>query len=300
MPTPLQQAALEYIQAGLHILALNGKKPNGRVHGESWSYADSFHGAVDPAAKAEYDALHASFSEKKGTTGIAILIPPGLYVADVDSDRAAQLLLDLGFEAGEDTIATQTKNGLHIWFWHPEAGQNRWAGDGQEPNPGRTLLFKGLGGYVVAPPSLHFADDGTVDGTYTWVQPLVIGGMLQMPDVLPSGVAARFKAEDQFNATKPDKEPMTSFTVTPSDGVPWWQWERVWDFQTTGLERAIETAGEGNQNNIIHWAAMTCREEGVPLEVAMERLMAAAERGNHPRNRARDTIRGAYKRMPHV
>jgi hypothetical protein len=296
MPTPLQQAARDYVAGGLHILALVGKRPNGRVHGENWSYEDSFHGTP---GEDELSAFELAFSEARGTTGIAILIPPGLYVADVDSDRAAQLLFDLGFVANDGTVVAQTKNGLHIWFWHPEAGQNRWVGDGQEPNPGRTLLFKGLGGYVVAPPSLHFADDGTVDGTYEWVQPLVVGDMLQMPDVLPPGAATRFKMDDQFNATKPDKEQMTSFTMQPADGVLWWQWPKVWEYSTSGLERAIETAAEGNQNNVIHWAAMTCREEGVPYEVSMERLMAAAERGNHPRNRARDTIRGAYKRALH-
>jgi len=295
MPTPLQQAARDYVSAGLHVLALVGKKPNGRVHGDNWSYEDSFHGT--PAGD-EVLALDASFSEDRGTTGIAILIPPGLYVADVDSDRAAQRLLDAGFVASDETVSAQTKNGIHVWFWYPDADRNRWLGDGrlEEFNDNRALLFKGFGGYVVAPPSLHFASDGKVDGSYSWIGPLVVGSMLQMPDILPSGAAQSFKASDQYEIIKPAKDQMASFTMQPADDVPWWQWERVWDYQTTGLERAIETASDGNQNNVIHWAAMTCREEGVPFEVAMERLMAAAERGNHPRNRARDSIRGAYKR----
>jgi hypothetical protein len=37
--------------------------------------------------------------------------------------------------------------------------------------------------------------------------------------------------------------------------VPWWQWPKVWDVQTDGLEKAIENAADGNQNNVIHWAA---------------------------------------------
>lgn len=295
--TPLQQAALDYLSAGLHILALTGKKPNGRVHGDNWSYDDSFHGTLD--SEEEWEAIGTAFSERTGTTGIAILIPPGMLVADVDSERAADLLLDLGFGASEDTIAAKTKNGLHIWFVAPGADRNRWLGDGQEPNPGRTLLFKGLGGYVVAPPSLHFGADGEVDGTYTWGNPLVVGGRLQFPDIIPPDAVEKFKRQDLWTEDRQaHKQATTTFTMTPAEGVPWWQWEKVYSYQTEGLERAIIDAPDGNQNNVIHWAAMTCREEGVPYDVAMERLLAAAIKGGHPKQRARDTIRGAYKRAP--
>lgn len=295
MATDIQVAALEYVGAGLRIIALTGKRPNGRVHGESWSWEDSFHGI--PETEAEWEAIGMAFSESMGTTGIAILIPPDFLVADVDSDRAAQLLLDLGFERQNDsTPIAQTKNGLHVWFWWPGADRNRWLGDGQEPDPGRTLLFKGLGGYVVAPPSLHFDAAGVIDGTYSWVTPLVSGGAMFMPDVLPSLARERFTMEDQYVATKPDKEAMAHFNMEPVEGVPWYQWKPVWDYQTAGLEKAIETAAMHNQNNLIHWAAMTCLDEGVPYEIAYERLMAAALRGNHPKDRARATIRGAYKR----
>jgi len=97
--TPLQQAAIEYLQAGLHILALSGKRPNGRVHGESWSWDDSFFNDDGmPLTDLDYAAIEQAFSEAKGTTGIAILIPPDFLVADVDSERAAKLLKDLGFQ----------------------------------------------------------------------------------------------------------------------------------------------------------------------------------------------------------
>lgn len=296
--TDLFEPALDYLRAGLHILALNGKRPSALAHGDHWSWDDSFHGVP---LGVEQDHLRNIFQNPK-VTGIAILIPPGFLVADVDSERAAQLLVDLGFEATEETVCAKTKNGLHVWFWAPGQERNRWLGDGnvKEENPTRTLLFKGHGGYVVAPPSLHFDDKGIVDGVYEWITPLVVDGVAQFPDQLPFKVAQRMKAEDQYAAAKPEREAMQFFTMTPADGVPWWLWEKHWDYQTEGLERAIETAADGNQNNVIHWAAMKCREEGVPYEIAMERLMAAAERGNHPRIRARDTIRGAYKRAARV
>jgi len=297
--TPLQQAAIEYLQAGLHILALSGKRPNGRVHGESWSWDDSFFNDDGmPLTDLDYAAIEQAFSEAKGTTGIAILIPPDFLVADVDSERAAKLLKDLGFQKTDDTIVAQTKNGLHIWFWWPGADRNRWVGDGQEPDPARTLLFKGLGGYVVAPPSAHFDNAGVEDGSYRWGTSIVEDGHIIMPDLLPAGAQERFALDDQFSETTPPKEAMSSFTLVPAKGVPWYLWEKVWSYNTEGLEKAIENAADGNQNNMIHWAACVARDEGVPLNVSMDRLLAAATRGGHPRNRARDTIKGAYKRVP--
>jgi len=293
---PLADAAAEYLAAGLHILALNGKKPNGRVHGESWSYEDSFHGV--PTEIGEANAVKMSFSPEVGTTGIAILIPPDFYVADVDTDRAAEVLLDLGWQSSEDTVVAETKNGLHIWLWYPGADRNRWIGDGKEPDPGRTLLFKGLGGYVVAPPSSHLADDGSVDGTYRWgPRPLVVGGMIQMPDTLPAKASVRFARDDLWAIDRADRQtPVSYFTQEPVEGLKWWQWPKTHEYNTDGLEKAIIAAADGNQNNLIHWAAMVCREEGVPYDVAMTRLLAAAKKGGHPERRARDTIRGAYKR----
>lgn len=288
--TPIQIAAVEYVRAGLHILALSGKKPNGRVHGDTWSYDDAFWSDTE-LSDADVAAIEKAFAADTGTTGIAICIPPDFLVADVDTDRAAALLLEVGYQPDEGSIVAKTKNGLHIWFWNPGADKMRWLGDGQQPEPTRTLLFKGQGGYVVAPPSEH--PNG---GTYSWgPSPLVKDGRMYLPDVLPDKARERFAAEDQFAATTPPKEQMTSFHLTPVEGQPWYLWPKTWNYGLEGLEKAIEHAADGNQNNVIHWAAMTAKEEGVPYEVAMEHLLAAALRGNHPRNRARDTIRGAYK-----
>lgn len=295
--TILTMAAMDYLAAGLHIIALAGKRPNAAVHGDHWSYEDSFHGRVETPE--EMEVLDRALSKEMGTTGIAILIPPDFLVADVDTERAADLLVELGGTPTEDTIAARTKNGLHIWYWWPGANRNRWLGDGQQPDPTRTLLLKGLGGYVVAPPSLHYGADGEPDGQYLWGQnPLVVGGRLMMPEVLPPGAQERIKMEDQWLATEPEKEPITTFVFEVDPAKPWWQWQPIPKYATEGLERAIINAADGNQNNVIHWAAMVCREEGVPQDIAMERLMDAARKGNHPERRARETIRGAYKRSP--
>jgi hypothetical protein len=295
MPTDLQQAASDYVAAGLHILALTGKKPNGRVHGDSWSYEQSWHGVAE--TQAELDALDRAFSPEQGTTGIAILIPKGILVADVDTEAAATLLKELGWKASEDSVLAQTKNGVHIWFVAPGADRNRWLGD-------RALLFKGFGGYVVAPPSLHFDADGNQDGEYRWLEDsaLVDEGTLRWPDTIPPKALSQFTGGSEVsltydpNAVGAIREQAARWEYAPDPALKWWQWPRVGTFNTTGLEASIENAADGNQNNVIHWAAMTARDEGVPLEVAMKRLLSAAVRGGHPPNRARATINGAYKR----
>ena len=298
----LPEAAALYMTAGLHILALTGKRPNGKVHGDQWSWEESYHGA--PESVSDFIALRAAFGPESGTTGIAILIPESMLVADVDTERAAVLLKSFGYEDSEDTVAAQTKNGLHIWFVAPGADRNRWVGDGEEPNPNRTLLMKGFGGYVVAPPSLHFDADGNVDGQYRWGANSLVDGLgnLRFPDIIPAALARKFAAQDaweEFHANGVgDKREGSHFELEYDPAKKWWEWTPVWNYHLEGLERAIETAADGNQNNVIHWAAMTAREEGVPSEVAMERLLAAAVKGGHPKNRARDTIKGAYKRAP--
>src|SRR3990172_5705138 len=155
--TPLTEAAAEYVGAGLHVLALTRKRPNGRFH-EEWSYENSIHGTIQ--SDADIEGLEAVFGHAS-TTGVAILIPPAVLVADVDTEEAAALFLELA--AGlPDTPVGKTPNGLHVWYHVPAADGTVWLG-------GRTLLFKGMGGYVAAPPSRHFDEDGKEDCVYTWI-----------------------------------------------------------------------------------------------------------------------------------
>lgn len=279
----MSMAALEYLRGGYHLLALTGKRPNPRFHAE-WSWDRSFHG--DPTGhEAQIDEAFDFFFS--GTTGIAILIPPNVLVADIDSEEAAQLFSDLA-GTPKDTAIARTTKGLHVWYVAPGANGSRWLGD-------RTLLFKGFGGYVAVEPSKHFTDDSLreQDGTYTWVEPLTRGF-----DFLPDGIAAMFKAADEMMALlpRPDFEGSMGRAELQLDdegrwtGIAW----HVWDLD--GLVKAIETAADGNQNNVIHWAACCARDGGVPYEVSMDVLLAAALRGKHPRQRAVSTIRGAYKR----
>jgi hypothetical protein len=265
---------------GHHLLALQGKRPHPKYH-EEWDWDNSIHGAPETAE--EHQALISVFRDKT-VTGLAILIPEHVLVADVDTEAAAALFVEL---AGgmPDTVAAQTKNGLHLWFLAPGADGSLWLGD-------RTLLFKGFGGYVVAPPSAHFDEHGEQDFTYTWIKPM--GGAAGF-DWLPDGIAARARAERALSAGKPAVEHGNPVSMEPEiiDG----RWTgRGWGvLDIEGLRQAIIHAKDGNQNNVIYWAACTARDEGVAYEDAMTQLLSAANEGHHPIERAKSTIRGAYK-----
>lgn len=273
----LTLAAVSYLAAGLHLLALTGKRPNTKFHGEGWDWDNSIHGL--PESGEDEEALDQVFSDRS-TTGVAILIPQHVLVADVDTEEAATLLHSLG--AGYDFAATRvakTPHGLHLWFLAPGANASVWVG-------GRTLLMKGFGGYCVAPPS-------TVDGQpYRWI------GDWAIIDWLPDGVEKRLRVARAVGSLKPAK------TVEDHSGeyiqITWIEGKKnpiLWKrWNIAGLCRAIVEAPEGNQNSIIAWASMAARDEGVPFETAYPLLMAAAAEGNHPERRARDTIKGAYRR----
>jgi len=278
----LADAALGYLRAGLHILALSGKKPNPKWH-ESWDWDNSIHG--NPATEEEWEQIGSIFN-RGSTTGIAILIPKDVLVADVDTEEAAALYMELA-GAYPDTPTARTKNGLHVWFWHPGADASVWIG-------GRTLLFKGFGGYVVAPPSAHYDEAGQRDGTYEWLVPLTNEHDTVGPiDFLPKAMGDRLIIVEALSDDE-GKAPKEHWRIRYETVGDSWRLWKEWDLE--GLRRTIITAPEGNQNNIIAWAALTAQEEGVSFDDAMKHLYSAAIEGGHPPDRAKATIRGVYKR----
>lgn len=277
--TTLSEAAFAYLDAGYHLLALHHKRPNDVFH-EQWDYQNSIHG--HPETDEDRQGVERVFTHRS-TTGIALLIPENVLVADIDSEAAAELYMSLAGALPETAVA-KTKNGLHAWFLAPGADGSMWLGN-------RVLLFKGFGGYVAAPPSKHFDERGVEDGVYTWLEHPDAG-----IDWLPPKIDALLKERRTLGTfEKPDlfgTAERAYIEVEFYDGG-WRLWKR-WDIK--GLCQAIIDAPDGNQNNVILWAALTAQEEGVPLEVAMDQLLAAAIQGGHPARRARTTISGVYKR----
>lgn len=296
----LTRAALDYLAQGHHLLALAGKRPNNRYHAKpsddeaGWSWDKSIHGAPEhgdhpmdgyvgaysgcPGCD-DVKALDAIFSDPT-TTGVAILIPKGVLVADIDTEEAAGLFLDLS-QPG-DTPTVRTPKGWHLWYDAVGADASVWLG-------GRTLLFKGFGGYVAAPPSRHFDKDGVEDGVYTWVK--------QGPrSPLPSKVSAAIRVLRDLDAMKPDREPTGPTLALDLDENGRWLWTGHAEFNIRGLADAVRSAPEGNRNNMLAWAALTAAEEGVGLDYAMQELTDAARDAGLTARETFITIKAAFSR----
>lgn len=284
MTEDLTTAARRYLELGFHLLALNGKRPNAEYHAE-WDWENSIHGV--PEGPEEEAALSAVFTHPR-TTGIAILVPQHVLVADIDSEKAAAIFTELVPE-WEPTVAAKTSKGLHVWYLAPGAEASVWIGgrDG--------LLMKGWGGYVVVEPSWHPGDEkaGVEPGHhYQWINPPWDPGI----DFLPEPIAEKLRTQAIFDERKQAEKADSDFWTIEVEWKPeggWRLWRRV---SLDGLCKAIINAPDGNQNNVIAWAALVAQEEGVPYSQAMDVLLAAAIEGGHPERRARDTIKGVFTR----
>jgi hypothetical protein len=279
--TSLTDAATEYINAGLSVITLAGKLPNTDLHR---------HGVYDAiSGKVEGDedmASLARFFEHEDTTGIGIPLPAHMVVVDIDGEEGAQQFRELvgeEFEAALETPAARTGRGLHLWYATPREQGNAKLGP--------KLDLKGIGGYVAAPPSRH--PDGAV---YTWLDPLVKAGLVGPIAWLPAGIERVLDIDDQIRAENHVERPTYwLYNLSLQDGA--WRLRReVCPPPIDGLIHAVETAEEGNRNNILAWATLQARDEGVTLEVAMRDLGGAAEASGLSPQEVRTTIRAAYRR----
>jgi hypothetical protein len=264
--TELIDAAHEYLNMGLHVIALTGKLPNGRIH-PHWK--DDCFTTTD---EAHWDRLYDGFAHPD-TTGIGILTGPAYYVVDIDGEEGAVAWKALvGDDYMPDRWTAKTGRGLHLWFAHHES----WG----TVKLGEKLDFKGAGGYVAAPPSLH--PDGH---TYTWLLPPT----LEMPplELPPALEAVLYRRRVELEALKVTKQGLRH--MAPSsfhDG-------RLYPIGTFGgvIERVLNEP-EGNRNAVLYWAARTISEEGGDDE-DLEALLDAAIRSGLARYEARRTIQSA-------
>lgn len=278
--TPLVDAAEAYLTAGLKIIALSGKKPNNEFHR---------HGLSEPLAGApdtldDLKLISRVFTHPT-TTGVGILIPKDVLVADVDSRDAAVLFKDLGGDMDSGAVAA-TRNGLHLWYYRFGAEASVWLG-------GRTLLFRGYGSYVAAPPSAH--PDG---GTYTWLVPLKLDGVQSVAASLPRlpiQMEELLRVQEAQNALTVRTTKITLWELSYEDGVFSLKTSVV-DPEIEPLAKAVAGGAVGNRNNLLAWAAMTAAEEGIPLEVALPALLEASLKAGLGSDEARVTIKAAYRR----
>ena len=253
--TDLVEAGRRYMAAGLSILALTGKSPNGAFHkpGQTPAWGPFVASPTDAWTKA---ARH------RDTSGIGLVIPPHLVVVDIDGEEGAVSFQRLIGSTVPETGIAQTGRGLHLWFVSTQVIGNMKLAE--------KLDLKGHGGYVVGPPSVH-PDLGT---RYEWLSDLVIdlpGPTVHvdwLPDALEEVIAARSQVFRLPRAT-------TSGSLK-------------------GLVDHMKRQGSGNRSNALYWAACTARDGGHSFEETLDALVPAiVSAGLTPREATR-TVRSAY------
>lgn len=197
-----------------------------------------------------------------------------LVVLDIDGDEGFQTLRDRGLKI-PDTSTVKTGRGKHYYFLHPGQPVRNFAkGTAGFPLPG--IDFRGDGGYVVAPPSVHatgaryqFERDCPPAPLPDWLEAMV----RSTPAAHPAAVRAGQKKR------------------TTRASLP----ERI-------LSKAIDRAQNGSRNDTGLWLATQLRDNGFSEGDAepyhLRYAQAVRERGDHTytEQEALKTLRSAYSR----
>lgn len=243
MTSPLVEAAVEYLNLGLSVIALTGKTPNVRVHKAGLHQALS--GAPDPE---DITGVLTDVFEHPDTTGIAIVIPYPYVVVDIDGEQGAEQWVELvGFKPDDElgvTWVAKTGRGLHLWYASTQPTGTIKLGP--------KLDLKAQGGYVAAPPSRH--PDG---GTYRW---LIAPSAEVPPKEVPEPLARRIEDHVFDRAMAMESKRIRQIAWGPK----YVEGDHVFYAQAghDALIEGMSKAEEGNRNNYLHWAAATLAEEG--------------------------------------
>lgn len=271
MTSPLATAAADYLSRGLAVIALTGKMPNTAIHKRGLD--QPLEGAV---VTSEDQALVASVFDHPETTGIGILTRFPLVVVDIDGEEGAVQYMD-EFADGDplpDRWVARTGRGLHLYLSSPvETGTIRL---------GPKLDLKGNGGYVAAPPSAH--PDG---GMYEWVMPPAHGPYMLTKSLLRR-ISAHVESASKWRDGSAMRRPIRGPRYKPGDTVFHAQ------YGYGALIEGMKTAGEGNRNNYLHWAAATLAEEG-GIDEDFDELAEAALAAGLERDEVRATLRSARR-----
>lgn len=200
----------------------------------------------------------------------------GLLVIDLDNRAAMETLDDLWREhEGRDLSCCgapiiRTRRGWHLYFEQPEVKLGNTA---SYLAPG--IDTRGVGGMVVAPGSVvKGARYHLADGDLTDIPPL------------PGWLADR---------VRPARRRLTVKEIQQQRRL---QWPQVAKAELMKYCAKIVMAPDGQQNKTIYKSAfyLTLHVGAtLGLQEIEDELLAAAERGNHPRTRARQTISSAME-----
>jgi hypothetical protein len=198
--------ALHYADCQLPVLPIYGIADNHCQCGNpachrAGKHPRLAHGVHDASCD---PALIRSWFTRWPDSNVAIAIPKGLYVTEIDSARGVQELALADVRIPPDAPRVRTGRidlGLHAWLQSPFSLPNR--ADGQVVHD---VGFRGHGEYVVAPPSLH-QSGRRYAWEVLWRTP---------PEVPPALVALVLKARPAGTQRNGDHRWAASFTLVPA------------------------------------------------------------------------------------
>ena len=177
--------------------------------------------------------------------GMATGAVSGTVVLDGDSDAAIKFALSQGEGELAEAPMVTTGKGAHWYLEHPGEVVKNFA------HKWPMLDFRGDGGYVLLPPSLHRSGN-----RYQWhATPEQMGGLLSVPPWLMEALRGKKPASSDGNAEEREGIDFGSFV----DGV-----------------------GEGQRNDMLFRLACKLRGEGLDLDLAKLAVLGAAERCTPP------------------
>lgn len=181
--------------------------------------------------------------------GMATGAVSGTVVLDGDSDAAIEFVLSQGEGELAEAPMVTTGKGAHWYLEHPGEVVKNFA------HKWPTLDFRGDGGYVVLPPSLHRSGN-----RYAWhATPEDMGGLATVPPWLM----------DALRGKKPERQAGKTVTNDECDGP-------------LDYRQFVDGVPEGARNDRLWSLAGSLRARGVDIEEARLTMIGAAGRCNPP------------------
>lgn len=222
------------------------------------------------------DEIKAGFSRSpQPNIGVVCGVVSNLVVLDIDGEEGFRSLREKGLEIPK-TLSVKTGRGKHYYFLHPGVPTCNFAkGKSGFPLPG--VDFRGDGGYVVAPPSLHAS-----------------GVQYEFEENIPPAPLPAWLREMVVKGGPPSsKDHQPSRTARKKPGQRMSRPERI-------LSQALERAQAGSRNEMGHWLACQLRDNDLSESEArsyVQRYAATVrDRGGHAytEQEALASLRSAY------
>jgi P4 family phage/plasmid primase-like protien len=234
-------AALAYAKRGWSVIPLH---PNEKLPLIKWTSYQSQRATEDNIYTWWQHAPNANVGIVTGTIS-------NIVVLDVDGAKGWEAIVDQG--GVEVTLTASTARGQHLYFMHPGFEIRNFVGALPE------LDFRGDGGYVVAPPSIHPSS-----AVYTWITDPDTAPIAEIStwllDLVQGQPSRSGKSNDStlcrdtilLTNLSNSFDPVASRPVSSADSAgDYW------------LQRALTQAQAGKRNDIGFRLACQLRDHGV-------------------------------------